>query len=349
MNFQAFCKCTFQFARIMGIALAAIVAFSSIHAIAQQAVFADYPQKRGKAEPLQWDDLPSSMTLGFEPGGRTEGQSSWNYTEDGVRIDELKREYAAIEIRPTSFLTAYLPSIDAHALGLPTHGIQSNMRDVFNLRQGYLDFHTRPAGIPANIFAAGQELKFGSERMIGISDWTSNSRTSDGFDGGIGDKNRVDLFSSSVATVHPTSLDTHGAAQNLDGAYGSVTRWIPGVHLSPSVLVHGVRGVTSNRGITGIEVETTLSSKVDGSLPAHVDLEANLSLKRGSYTYNSIRAGENFDELSYTLAKAPWTPRIGGEFDDATGNNHDNPNLMTTYDQSYPSNHNVFGLVDLFG
>ena len=44
-----------------------------------------------------------------------------------------------------------------------------------------------------------------------------------------------------------------------------------------------------------------------------------------------------------------WQPRIGGEFDYATGTNHKDPLRYGTYDQSYPSNHNAFGNVDLFG
>ena len=318
----------------MGIGPAAIVAFCSIHAIAQQTVYTDFPQTRGKIEPLQWDDLPSSMTLDFELRGRTEGQNSLNYTGNGDRIYELTGDYAAIEIRPTSLPTAYLQSIDTHALGLPTHLIQSNMRDLFDLRQGYLDFHTRPSAIPIDIFASRQGLRFGNNRIIGTSEWTSNwtsnGRTLDGLDGGIGDQSRVYLFSTSVVTVHPTSLDRRGAGLTFHGAYGLITRWIPGVPLSPYVLVHGVRGATSNLDITGNEVETTFGSQVDGSRPARFDLEANLSLERGSYSNNSIHAGDYFDALSYTLAKAPWTPGIGGQFDDATGNNPTNPNWMPT-------------------
>jgi hypothetical protein len=55
----------------------------------------------------------------------------------------------------------------------------------------------------------------------------NNSRTWDGFFGHFGDgtdKNNVDVFSTSVVTVHPTSLDTHGAGLTFHGVYG------PSVH-----------------------------------------------------------------------------------------------------------------------
>jgi hypothetical protein len=40
------------------------------------------------------------------------------------------------------------------------------MRDSFDLRQGYLDFHYKPA----QLIAGRQELRIGDERVVGLSD-----------------------------------------------------------------------------------------------------------------------------------------------------------------------------------
>ena len=54
-------------------------------------------------------------------------------------------------------------------------------------------------------------------------------------------------------------------------------------------------------------------------------------------------------KVAYLFKFVPWKPRLGGEYDYATGNPHQDPNRISTYDQLYPSNHNAFGLSDLFG
>ena len=44
-----------------------------------------------------------------------------------------------------------------------------------------------------------------------------------------------------------------------------------------------------------------------------------------------------------------WKPRFLGEYDYASGNTRQNLNKINTFDQQYPSDHNAFGLTDLFG
>jgi len=44
-----------------------------------------------------------------------------------------------------------------------------------------------------------------------------------------------------------------------------------------------------------------------------------------------------------------WKPRLRAEYDYATGNTHRDVQQISTFDQLYPSNHNAFGLTDIFG
>jgi len=336
--------------RIRMLALLGVCMVPCLLSYAQTQAYADYPQTRGKIQGWKQEDFPSWLSLDGQIRLRTEDWTSYQYTPGNNRIFELTRVYGGLAIRPTSFLTAYTQFIDTHALGLPVEHIASNMRDVFDLRQGYLEYHNEDNNV--RLYAGRKELKYGNERVIGISDFTNNSRTWDGFYGHFGgesDKNNVDVFSTSVVTVHPTSLDTHGAGLTFHGVYGTIGSWIPNAVLQPFVLVKTFPHVKSQQGIYGSEVETTFGAEMEGRLPAGFDYDVLGDLQRGSYSNNSIHAGAGIAKVAYLFNSLPWKPRLGGEYDYSTGNPHQNPGRISTYDQQYPSDHNAFGLVDLFG
>jgi hypothetical protein len=328
---------------------ASLSVLTSYGLTAQQRTYADYPQKRGLVEQLSWQSMPLWLTINGELRGRTEGQTSYSYEQNGDRVYELTRGYIGLEVRPTKYLTGYVQAIDSHALGLPLHATAANMRDVFDDRQAYVRLQFAHHNVPVQLVAGRQEMKFGSERIVGISDWTNNSRTWDGFTARIGRDNRLDLFSTSVVTVHTSSLDKHGAGLTFHGAYGSLAAVLPKTRLDPYLLVRTVRGVTSQQGHKGDEVQVTLGAEMQGQLPSHFDYLVNGSLQRGTYANDSIHAGQGFAKLSYSLPKVGWQPRLGFEYDYATGTNRRNLYRVSTYDQQYPSNHNAFGLTDLFG
>jgi hypothetical protein len=56
-------------------------------------------------------------------------------------------------------------------------------------------------------------------------------------------------------------------------------------------------------------------------------------LQRGSYSNDSIHAGAGIVKVAHLFDSLPWKPRLGGEYDYATGNPHQNPNRISTYDQ----------------
>ena len=317
--------------------------FVATSAIAQREM---YPEKEGQVQSLHSHDLPSWMTFDMELRGRTETQTSLEYVPGKDRTYELTRVRGGITLTPLHWLTGYAQFHDTHALGLPVRDVASNMRDTFDLRQGYLNFHYESK---IQFFAGRQELKFGDERVVGISDWTNNSRTWDGFDLRLGGRNRVDIFSTSVVKVNPTSLDKHGAGLTFHGVEGNVATLLPNTILQPFVLVRTSPNALSQQGVSGHETEVTFGSYWTGKLPYGFDTSGTGDLQRGSYSNDSIHSGAAIVRVGYASPRVPWKPHIEGEYDYATGNPHHDPFRIETFDQQYPSNHNAFGLVDLFG
>jgi hypothetical protein len=277
--------------------------------------------------------------------GRLEGQTSYNYVSGNGQVYLLTRNYEGLQVRPTKYLTGYIQSIDTHALGLPLNEVAANMRDVFDDRQAYLEFHMKPVEVYAGRF----ELKYGDERLVGISDWTNNSRSWDGFLGRVGDKNRVDLFATSVVAVHPTSLDKHGAGLTFFGAVGTIGTWVPHMAIQPFVYIKSFPQVVSQQGISGVETITTPGVEAAGRLPSGFDFDGLVAWQRGSFSNDSVVSNAGDIKAGYTSQMVWWKPRLLGEYDYASGNSRKDLFTINTFDQQYPSNHNAFGLTDLFG
>lgn len=101
--------------------------------------------------------------------------------------------------------------------------------------------------------------------------------------------------------------------------------------------------------MVGSQTEATFGSYYETKLPLGFDSSGTGDLQRGSYSNDSIHAGAAIVSGGYGTKCLPWQPHLEAEYDYATGNPHTNTDRVGTYDQEYPSNHNAFGLVDLFG
>ncbi len=308
-------------------------------------VYFDYPLTRSTEQEVKWAALPKSLSLDLEVRGRTEGQTSYNLKSGGDRTYVLTRLRGGLEYRPTSFAMIFLQFQDTHALGLPVPSVASNMRNQFDLFNGYVNLHFKSI----QVIAGRQPLTFGSQRLVGVSEWTNNSRSWDGFDAHFGQKTRLEIFSTSVVATHPTSLDRHGAGLTFHGAVATLGALDPQLQVQPFVFVKALPRVTSQQGIKGDAVETTFGAEASGTEKNGFNFDVLGALQRGNYSKNTIHAGAAYVKVGYLLRDKPWKPRFVAEYDYATGNPHRNANRISTFDQLYPSNHNAFGLVDLFG
>jgi hypothetical protein len=307
--------------------------------------YKDYPQTVGKVQTFAFHEIPSWATFAFDLRGRSEGQTSIGYISGNGYGYELTRAWGSVDLRPTKWLNSYAQFLDAHALDLPLADTAANMRDSFDVRQMYLELDVPQT----KLFVGRQELKFGGERLVGISDWTNTSRTFDAVDGRFGGVNHVDLFSSSVVVVKPTAMDRQNAGFNFHGAYGALNTLVPHTTIEPYVFIKALPWVESQQSLYGTETEVTTGARGLGNLPGGFEYVVEGALQRGSFVNDSIHSGGGYVKAGYFANWLPWKPRLLAEYDYATGNPHRNADRISTFDQLYPSAHNVFGLVDLFG
>src|SRR5258708_22290514 len=161
---------------------------SNVWAQESAVQYIESPQILGKEQPLQLRGVPKWATFDGQLRARLENQTADDYISGNDQAYLLTRIYGGMRVHPSEYLTGYIQFMDTHALGLPLQYTLPNERDTFDDRQAYLDFHFKQY----SIIAGRQELRYGGERLVGISDWTNNSRTWDGLLWRVCDKKRLD-------------------------------------------------------------------------------------------------------------------------------------------------------------
>ncbi len=320
-----------------------------------------YPTQQGKPFEYHLDELPRRFSFHGELRNRMEDQTALNLREGLGRYYTLTRVRAAVDFTPAKWFRGQLEFQDTHALGLPLRDTAANQRDQFDFFLTYGQFLYKTSALTVG----RQIVKFGDERVVGASDWTNNSRTWDGANVHVGSRRSVDVFASSVVLVTPTSLDKHGPGLTFYGAHGrllfgkegsmpkgtgsSQSQISQNLIVEPFFLTRTLPRVRSQQGLFGAMVEETFGSYFQTALPYGFSVSGTGDLQRGSFSNDSIHAGSGILRGGWIANAVTWKPHIEGEYNYATGNTRRNPGRISTFDQQYPSNHNAFGLVDLFG
>jgi len=133
------------------------------------------------------------------------------------------------------------------------------------------------------------------------------------------------------------------------GAVGTIGTWVPHAVIQPFVYIKALPRVTSQQGVFGTETEVTPGVQAAGHIPGGFDFDGLFAFQRGSYSNDSIVSKAGYIKAGYTAQKIFLKPRLLGEYDYASGNKKTDLTKINTFDQQYPSNHNAFGLTDLFG
>jgi hypothetical protein len=294
-------------------------------------------------------EFPRWLHFSGEYRIRPEEHTAYSFNPDNNDGFVLSRLRLNLEFTPTAWFDAFVQAEDSEAGGITAGHITTSIKDVFDLRQAYVQLQNGENGWIR--FRVGrQELRYGQERLVGVSDWTNAPRVFDAFRLVLGtNKNHVDLFSASVVVNNPVAFDNHAGGMNFHGMYGSFSSLVPKARVEPFVFWKAFPLVKSEEGTPGNENLWTYGFRWTGQLPLNFDYTIETAKQGGNFSNDTIAAWAGYANLGYSIPRLRFKPRLLIQYDYASGDDTLKDGKVGTFDQLYPSNHDVFGLVDLFG
>ena len=312
----------------------------------------------------------SNLWVTAQERARVEYRSD-NYTfNSAVSADTdtflLQRARLGLGAKACDWFKAYGELQDAREISSQriVAGANPNLdEDTIDWRQGWVELANYQE-FPLGVKVGRQELSYGSERLVGASDWTNVGRVFDAVKAhwqipqGWVDFFYANVVNNNVTTGNDNSFDDHNYWQDhLYGLYGHTTT-LPDISLDLYGLYRNKTDAQYNgpaREIytLGTRLESTEKTKpwdyyaeVAGQF-GHIDGPGGKYF--GQTTSNSVsqRALAAVVGGGYTFA-TNWKPHLGLEYNYASGDSNPKDNVNGTFDNLYPTNHKFYGFIDLF-
>ena len=195
-----------------------------------------------------------------------------------------------------------------------------------------------------------KNLAFGSERLLGNSNWLNTPRSFDGFRGTFrGNAYRVDAFAACMDKIHDGQFNECIAGSNIYGVYSTFAKLIPHTSIEPFFFWRRQSGLKSEAGPLGVMNYGTIGFHWSVKPAAGLDYDVEMARQAGSLGSDTISAWAGHWLGGYTVARSRYKPRVMAEFNYATGDHNPKDGTRGTFDQIYPSGHDLYGLTDQVG
>jgi hypothetical protein len=288
------------------------------------------------------------------------GEVDFQYKGASDNTYFLLRERLHLGYKPCSEFAIYAETQDSGAYGDARNPSPDN--DHLQLRQAWVSLGDA-LEFPLTAKAGRQELSYGDQRLIGPADWLNIGRTFDAV------KVRyqapdfwVDAFGGQPVIPDRYSFDGSDNHDRLSGIYASTKTLIP---VQESQLYFLARNVDEHPAYQTAEKLYPLASPRDiytmgariSSLPDA--LQGWDYGMEGAGQFGRFKAANTSPSLEqqafaahaaagYTWNTISWTPRLGLEFNYASGDDNSKDGKHGTFDNLYPSNHGLYGAMDFF-
>ncbi|MFA6560301.1 MAG: alginate export family protein [Verrucomicrobiia bacterium] len=295
----------------------------------------------------------------------------------------LNRFRLGMLARPLDFVTVYGQGQDSRELAARRQSVPfvlgAEGDDPFDLRQGWVEFGNLKK-FPLSLRAGRQELLYGDERLVGNFEWNNFARTFDAVKLHYENPDArlwVDGFVGHVVTIQG-----RGPAQNvgfitddsnwndtLAGLYASTTllpvqttdvylfyRQKPSsdplymdslgntaraYDIAQEIFTMGFRVKSTPGRLNGFDYEAEGAYQIGRSAGQQVAAFPGPQMLEHNAFAAHVGAG-------YTWEKWDWKPRLGVEYNIASGDSDPNDNTDQSFLNLFPTNHKFYGYMDFF-
>lgn len=275
----------------------------------------------------------------------------------------LLREKIHLGYAPRSWFSGFAEARDSSSQGDDRR--PSPDTDTFDLHQAYVVLGN--AGqFPVSAKVGRQEMIYGDERLIGVSDWSNTQRVFDAAKLRFENKNVwVDGFIGRVVLVDDNNFNVANDYDFFSGVYASTRTLVPKQETQLYFLARNASTASPSAIGTGLPASLTGASPRNiytigariKSLPGQLggwDYDAEVAGQFGRFKFTA--AGPSLDHQAfaahlaggYTWTNAFGSPRFGVEYNYASGDSDPTDGDHGTFENLFPTNHKSYGYMDFF-
>ena len=237
-----------------------------------------------------------------------------------------------------------------HAIGV--NGAEGD--DIFDVLKAYVQIGNLKKGFSSVI--GRQFLSYGDQRLLGPLEWANQARSFDAVKFRYtADKWSLDMFIASPVNYINNKWDksdflTQNSTRNafMDGIYLS-TLFVPFNTTTDFYVFHNRDSGTANFGTPiGSTSFVTFGTlwKGDPKKLGGFDYSTEMDFQTGKVGGRALTAYAGNWAVGYNWLKSSWKPRIGTQFNYASGDNNPNDGKVGTFQNLYPTNHMFYGYMD---
>ena len=265
----------------------------------------------------------------------------------------LERTRLGVKFKPVDWLTFYAQGQDTREIGSERPKVIGQLGaegdDTFDLRQGYIEIGDPTKGLS---FKAGRQvLLYGDQRLVGPLDWANQSRTFDAL------KLRyqaptwwVDAFTSSVVRFKDKEFNK---SDFLDDK-ATRNQFFSGLYFSTTALDFQVTDLYAfelhEEAPKANTDFVTLGTRMMGDPKKFNgwDYETEMAVQFGDLRGKDLNAFAGHWGAGYNWMNSSWKPRLGIEYNFATGDGNAADGKIGTFQNLFPTNHPFYGYADFF-